>query len=331
MTARWIHRPPGSNWGDWGDDDRLGQLNLITRERRLAALAEAREGLVFCLSLPLDVGAGLNPSRFAPKLAAALRDGKPRWNRCACEQWPGLTDVVCDDWVALYLQYSTQWDSFNHHGMLFDADGDGTPEVRYYNGFAAAEEVGHAPLGIEHMAATGVQGRGVMIDLHAHVGAAYTRVGYDALMRVLDADRVEVERGDLVCLRTGFADQLMQPDGRPPARLDAAQLNAFGAVLDGRDERLLQWITDTGVAALIADNVAVEARAAEPAPGFEGSAMPLHDHCLTKIGVHLGEVWLLSPLADWLRAHGRSRFLLTAPPLRLPGAVGSPATPVATV
>ena len=36
-------------------------------------------------------------------------------------------------------------------------------------------------------------------------------------------------------------------------------------------------------------------------------------------------------LADWLRARGRYRFLLTAPPLRLPGAVGSPATPVATV
>jgi hypothetical protein len=32
-----------------------------------------------------------------------------------------------------------------------------------------------------------------------------------------------------------------------------------------------------------------------------------------------------------LRDRKRSRFLLTAPPLRLPGAVGSPATPVATV
>jgi Na+ dependent nucleoside transporter len=46
---------------------------------------------------------------------------------------------------------------------------------------------------------------------------------------------------------------------------------------------------------------------------------------------YLGEIWLLSDLADWLRAHGRSRFLLTAPPLRLPGAVGSPANAVATV
>ena len=58
---------------------------------------------------------------------------------------------------------------------------------------------------------------------------------------------------------------------------------------------------------------------------------PLHAHCLFKLGVHLGELWQLTPLAGWLRQHGRSRFLLTAPPLRLPGAIGSPVTPVATV
>jgi hypothetical protein len=42
-------------------------------------------------------------------------------------------------------------------------------------------------------------------------------------------------------------------------------------------------------------------------------------------------MWYLNDLAMWLREHDRSRFLLTAPPLRLPGAVGSPLTPVATV
>jgi hypothetical protein len=39
---------------------------------------------------------------------------------------------------------------------------------------------------------------------------------------------------------------------------------------------------------------------------------------------------VLSELADWLRAHGRSRFLLTAP-LRLLSAVGAPANAIATV
>ena len=59
--------------------------------------------------------------------------------------------------------------------------------------------------------------------------------------------------------------------------------------------------------------------------------LPLHEHCLFKNGIHLGELWYFTPLANWLREHKRNRFLLTAPPLRLPGAVGSPATPIATV
>ena len=50
---RWVQRPPGSNWGDFGDDDQLGRLNLITPECRRAAAAEVREGRTFCLALPM--------------------------------------------------------------------------------------------------------------------------------------------------------------------------------------------------------------------------------------------------------------------------------------
>jgi hypothetical protein len=85
------------------------------------------------------------------------------------------------------------------------------------------------------------------------------------------------------------------------------------------------------VAAIIADNYGVEAVPSRPGGPGPHAALPLHQHCLFKLGVNLGELWYLSELAAWLRARGRSRFLLTAPPLRLPGAVGSPVTPVATV
>ena len=98
----------------------------------------------------------------------------------------------------------------------------------------------------------------------------------------------------------------------------------------GRDERLLNWITDSGLSVLIADNYGVEDPHA-PLPDDATVFMPLHHHCIFKLGVHLGELWYLHDLALWLRETGRSRFLLTAPPLRLPGVVGSPATPVATV
>ena len=105
------------------------------------------------------------------------------------------------------------------------------------------------------------------------------------------------------------------------------------AALDGRDERLLNWITKSGRGR--ADLRQPSRSRRSPSRPCEGedhcASLPLHAHCLFKLGVYLGEIWLLSDLADWLRANGRSRFLLTAPPLRLPGAVGSPANAIATV
>ena len=327
MSGRWKRRPEGSNWGDFGPDDRLGRLNLITPERRRAALAEAREGIVFCLSLPLDLGPGLNPRRKPPRLAAVEREDRPNYNYPFAAEFAGLTDVVCDDWAALHLQYSTQWDSFCHIGSLFDADGDGAPEIVYYNGFPAPARVGDTALGLEHMAATGVQGRGVMVDLRRHFGDGKTLVGYDALMRVLEQDGVAVEAGDLVCLHTGFGQRVLEM-GRDP---DVAVLRETSCALDGGDRRLLQWITDSGLSALIADNYAVEERPAEAGARLSRRAAAAA-RALPVQARHPPRRAVASHAARGVAARARrSRFLLTAPPLRLPGAVGSPATPVATV
>src|SRR5258708_40292422 len=148
-------------------------------------------------------------------------------------------------------------------------------------------------------------------------------------MRGMQAGKVEVEEGDAVCLRPGYGRVILGMNKKP----DPAVLKANpGAGLDGRDERLLNWITQSGLVALISDNVAVEAHPSRPCEGEDLCAsLPLHAHCLFKLRVYLGEIWLLSDLADWLRARERSRFLLTAPPLRLPRAVGSPANAIATV
>ena len=350
MSQRWKQRPPGSNWGEFGPDDQRGRMNWVTREKVLQGIAEVKEGLTFSLSLPLDYPGGsvLNPRRKPPRLAATLRDGKNAGKQNFCfplaEDNPDLTDVVSDDVALLTLQYSTQWDSFAHVGSRFDADGDGKREIVFYNGFRAGDDLRPAPaggsngwdryegtearaLGIQNLAEHGAQGRAVMIDLHAHFGRQHKAIGFEELMRVLEKDRVEIGKGDMVCLHTGFADVLLEMKKQPDPKL----LHATCTGLDGRDDRLLQWITESGLAVLIADNYAVEiipTSLAKPAPH---ALMPLHEHCLFKNGIHLGEMWYLSELARWLRERKRSRFLLTAPPLRLPGAVGSPATPVATV
>jgi kynurenine formamidase len=339
--VRWNYRPEGSNWGDFGSEDQIGRLNLISPQKVLEGIAEVREGRTFCLSLPLDYPGGsvLNRRRSPPRLAPASRDGRPTLNFPLSLENSSFTDIVSDDLVLMYLQYSTQWDGLCHIGSHFDADGDGVAERVYYNGFRAGEDVqgqddnealegqSHAyRLGIEHYATHGIQGRGVMIDLEFHLGNGYQLVNYEVLAGILERDKVTVEQGDILCLHTGLAQRLleMKKDPQPDT------MTTYGAVLDGRDKRLLQWVSESGIAAIAADNYGVEAYPAR-AGGDCCAALPLHEHCLFKLGLPLGELWHLTPLARYLRDQGRSRFLLTAPPLRLPGAVGSPVTPIATV
>jgi kynurenine formamidase len=348
-SKRWVNRPEGSNWGDFGPDDQRGRINLLTSEKVLQGIAEVKEGKPFCLSLPLDYPGGnlLNPRRHPPVIRPTLRNGRPNMNYKLFSDNNQHSDVVSDDLVVLHLQYSTQWDSLAHVGSLFDANGDGIPEAVYYNGYRAGEHIigptegkdagvpepgdqrttsNAIALGIQNMAEACVQGRGVMVDFHAHFGNKKVVVDYDIMMRVLEQDKVEIEKGDMVALHTGFAQMLLDMKKKP----DLSILDNSCAALDGRDSKLLNWITDSGLVVLMADNYAVEAH---PATKHVGccATLPLHEHCLFKLGIHLGEMFYLTELAQWLRKNGRNRFLLTAPPLRLPGAVGSPSTAVATV
>jgi hypothetical protein len=346
-THRWKHRPEGSNWGDFGPDDNLGRLNWVTPEKVKQGIAEVHEGRTFNLSLPLDYPGGnlLNARRHPPKLRPTIGTNGRAFYHYPFKVDFSTRDVICDDAVLLYLQYSTQWDSFAHVGALFDADGDGEPEICYYNGHKPGVDFvepdpnavgvvsqGAQHLGLHHMAAHGVQGRGVMVDFRAHFGDfPRVRVGYDALMRVLDADRVVIEKGDMVCFHTGFAEVVLGMQRQPTAE----KLQSACSVLDGRDPKVLNWVTDCNASVLIADNYAVEevdaSMRGDAADPCARAFLPLHNHCLFKLGMHLGEIWHLTPLANWLRENKRSRFLLTAPPLRLPGAVGAPPCPVATV
>jgi len=350
-NQRWKQRPPGSTWGDWGADDELGRINLLTRQKVLEGAREIQEGRAFALSLPLDYpgGTALNQRRYPPILKPTedlQHNQDVFYNVIAREQIaPIFNDVWSDDQVTLWLQYSTQWDALAHQGAEFDADADGVDEPVYYNGFRPGEHVvgpqedakgdGSGSLsfarhlGLEHMAAHGVQGRGVLIDLERHLGREWQPVNFATLRDIMRADEVVVEPGDMVLLHTGFATQILEWGKQP----DPVAIHATAPYLDAFDPEILQWITDSQLSALIADNYAVEGVGVErpadlPVPS---TLLPIHHLCLFKLGVPLGELWYLDDLAQWLHEHGRNRFLLTAPPLRLPGAVGSPVTPVATV
>jgi len=336
MNKRWKERPKGSTWGNWGEDDQLGRLNLIDKTKVLKGVAEVKAGKTFCLSLPLEYPGGqvINKVRKPPLLRPVIRNNESYFNYHWNKLNPNHLDIGSDDMVTLFNQYSTQWDSLAHRGAMFDVFGDGNLHAVYYNGFRAGEDVvmkddretSAKCLGVENMAVHGVQGRGVLIDLYSEFGEFPRKeVRFDDLMRIMEKDQITVEEGDILCIWTGLDQMIIRMKGKPDD-----SINLACSVLDGFDEKLLRWIEESGVAAIVSDNLAVEAVGKLIPKGWDTN-LPIHKLCLFSLGVHLGELWHLAELALWLKANNRSRFLLTAPPLRLTGAVGSPVTPVATV
>ena len=177
--------------------------------RRCAqGVAEVKEGMTFCLSLPLDYPGGnvLNPRRHPPVLRAdaARRRARTSTTRCA-RTIPNATDVICDDVVVLHAavldavgQPRARRAAVRRRrrrqaraGLLqrlsrrrATSSGRPTARRRRRRRRAASSRRSAEALGIENMAEHGVQGRGVMIDLHAHFGRERRVVGYDELMRV---------------------------------------------------------------------------------------------------------------------------------------------------
>ena len=72
MTKRWTQRPEGSTWGDFGDDDELGRINLLTPEKVLEGVREVR-ARHHLLPEPARStspgGTALNQRRYPPRLA----------------------------------------------------------------------------------------------------------------------------------------------------------------------------------------------------------------------------------------------------------------------
>jgi len=90
----------------------------------------------------------------------------------------------------------------------------------------------------------------------------------------------------------------------------------------GIDLEAGQWLAERGVAAIGADNFAIEA-----IPFPEGQVFPVHQCVLRGYGVALIEGLVLEQLAK----SGASEFLFIASPLPIVGGTGSPLSPVAVL
>ncbi|MEJ3746513.1 cyclase family protein [Actinomycetes bacterium KLBMP 9797] len=301
-----------SNWGRWGADDVRGTMNFLTDAKRAEGAALVRRGVSFSLSQRFDMdGPQKGWRRRTNPVHTMLDTGTD-----AVAGIQGFPHGIggADDVISMPLQCSTQWDGLGHifdHGIA-------------WNGRPAGEVVtslGDAITGIETVADV-IAGRGVLLDVGRAIGGdgelpdgfAITEEHLRATVAG-QGPTSTVGRGDLVLVRTG--------------RLSRARREGWGDYAGGPSPGLsfttADWLHGSEIAAIATDTWGFEVRPNE----FDDAFQPLHQIAIPHIGLFLGEMWDLDALAADCASDGVYEFWLTAAPLPITGAVGSPVNPIA--
>lgn len=286
----------------WGPADQIGAGNLLTAERRLAALASVRQGRVYDLSHEIGMGAPALPPNQPPYIMSIFvswRDSIKRRRKAGATNDAG-TNLERIEMTA-------------HVGTHIDALGHFSKGDMLYNGNPCADTVtdwGLDRLGIENCPP--MITRAVLFDVGGpgHLTPGHT-VTPDDLKRAADTGGFSVQQGDIALIRTGWGQYF----GVDNARYILGE--------PGIDVPAAKWLIDQGVVAIGADNMAVEVL---PNPN-KGVMMPVHQYALAECGVYLIENLALEELAAE-RIYA-SCFILLANKLR--GATGTPVRPIAMV
>ena len=306
-TAR--THPDRSAWGVFSDDDEAGTINLLTSEHARRAAGLVRSGDVFSLNWDQE-----KPD---PPIL-----GRRPMRHHILDLKPGADDY----YDSFYPQASTQWDALCHMPH---------PVHGYYNGRSQADITGRpgSRNGIEHWARRGIVGRYVLADVARHRARAGRPIQQDQsdavtvedLEATLAGQSVALEHGDILLLRIGWVgwyDALDNPTRRALAEAGQA-LRTPG--LAG-EESMAEWLWDRHIAAVACDVPALEVlpsgpwNAPDPAATYEHY---LHFRIIALLGLAVGEMFVLDPLAEACARDRRYTGLFTAAPLNKTGGAGS--------
>lgn len=266
---------------------------MLSAELKQALLEGAR---IYDLGQPLQMGIPVYPSH-PPYIFTLVRRHGDTFRPCGYSSANDLI-VMCA-----------------HTGTHFDGPAHISEEGKLYGGVDAAEAQrgprGLKQLGIETVAP--VLARGVLLDVAGHQGVEVLPPGYavtaDDLAATAAAEGVEVRRGDVVLVRTGW----IQHYG------DAPRYLGLETGAPGPDASAAEWLVERGIRASGCDTLAYEVTR----PGDE--AMPVHLIFIARNGVAILEAVNCEELA-------RDRvydFIFTCAPLKFVGGTGSPVRPIA--
>ena len=280
-----------SNWGRWGEDDEIGALNLITPEKRLEALALAREGVSVSLSSDANtVQAVDNPNPYEHEMLSISSD-------------------------ELRMRYHGI--SHTHVDALAHVNDDGT----FFNGYTPDRDVtlagGHEKSSILNLK-DGVLTRGVLIDIPRFRGLPYLEPGSPIYVEELEAweeqTGVRISSGDALFIRTGVW-------ARREVEGPWLRGRRSGGQSAGLHPSVIPWLKERDVALLGSDHPTYVAPSNLPGA--------VHDFAILYLGIHMIDNCDLEALGAAAAERDRWEFLLMLAPLAIPGGTGSPLNPIA--
>ena len=218
-----------------------------------------------------------------------------------------------------YLQGSSQVDGLGH--------------VRYrhlgYWGGRSDAAVDAGEIGIDHWARHGLVGRGVLIDVVRHAGEAglsgygpHERVPIDGgvIERIARIESVELEQADFLLLHTGWLRSfLARPRAERRSMIDSLGHRETPLPRAGRGPG------DRGVDMGPRTRRCARRQYRSRGPAVRREDGFQHRRLIPLMGLVLGELIDVHHLAAESRNDGHYDFFLSLKPLRVPGAVGSPA------
>lgn len=316
VPGKWGKR---GNWGRWGEEDKRGMLNYITPEMVVKAAGLVKQGKVYALGEELhnDVPRVITPARVGIQVIQEA-DGYDRTVAKSGEFDPKRYQVGAS-FTFMHNHTGTHLDTFAHVYR----------ENSLYNNMPAPKPVGT----VQGDAASVryIVGRGVLLDVAKYKGADPLPSGYwislEDLQNTAKAQKVEIQKGDILLVRTGWRKTWDEPG--PDGNVDLAHTKWHQAQ-PGVGADSLAFFNEMEIVAMGADNAALEwgfridpKYTRKAFGGFQG--LPLHPDFLWNRGAYILELLNLDELAQ----DQAYEFLFVLGPLLLRGGIGVPVNPIA--
>lgn len=291
----------------WGPNDEIGTLNMMTDESKLKILTKVKSGKSYDLSVNYFVG--------MPSFHSLGDPGYEYWlthtpQGTVVDNPNGLGKAMNEkvsytgDAISMYTHMGTHIDALNHFGL----------NGKIWNGYTPKRYLGDKgwkKTGAEKIPP--IIARGVLIDVPAYKGVEMLtnnyRINAEDLKGALEKQGIELNKGDVVLIRTGQAKFYSTAD-KYLENYPGINLNA------------VKWLVEEKHIMLLgADNLSFEAFPSERTDNW----VPVHTYLLAEKGMMFIEQMFLEELSK----DKIYEFAFIASSLKLNGASAAPMRPIA--